>query len=173
MVSLSKNEFNVIGFLIRNFSKRFTIRNVAAKLKISAPGAHAVLKKLEKSNVVKAERLGTGLFYYVNLENKIARHLAAIVLLDHFDIKKIDTLNLEKESKAAIFDGKRLLIITSSEDSVKDICYKEFKGVDAICKSEDEFVNGLKETEISEILEKGNVLYGEELIVGLIKKVTR
>ena len=175
MISLSKNEFNVISFLARNFSKRFTIRNIASQLKISAAGAHAVLKKLEKSNVVEAERLGTGLFYYINLERGVARHLAAIVLLEHFDIKKIETKEIEKESKAAIFDGKKLLVITISADAVKDICYRDFKGIEVICKEEGGFVEALrnKDKVVLEILEKGNVLYGEELVVNMIKEAFR
>ncbi len=175
MISLSKNEFNVIGFLIRNFSKRFTIRNIALNLKISAAGAHAVLKKLEKSNIVKAERLGTGLFYYVDLDNKVANHLASIVLIEQFDVKKINFEEVEKESKAAIFDGKRLLVVTSNDDIVKDICYRSFKEIKVICKGEEEFIDALrdKEKDVLEILEKGNLLFGEDLVLNSIKKVMR
>src|SRR3989338_6651881 len=125
MISLSKAEFNVISFLIRNFSKRFTIRNIASSLKISAAGAHAALKKLELGGIVKAEKLGTGLFYEIDLDNKVAKHLTAAVLLEFYDIGKIDAAEIEKESKAALFDGKKLLVVTSNEDKVKDICYKK------------------------------------------------
>lgn len=175
MISLSKNEFNVIGFLVRNFSKRFTIRNIASELKISAAGAHAVLKKLEKSEIVKAEKLGTGLFYEINFGNKIADHLAAVSLLNHFEVKKINYEKIEEESKSIVFDSKKLVVVTSNSDGVKDICYRELKGVEVICKEEEEFVEALKseEKEVLEILEKGNVLFGEELILDSIKKVMR
>jgi len=175
MISLSKSEFNVIGFLIRNFSKRFTIRSIASSLGISAAGAHAVLKKLEKNGIVKAEKLGTGLFYEIDLGNKIARHLAAVMLLKYSDIKRINTEELEKESKAAVFDGKRLLVVTSDPDNVKDICYRDFKEIKVVCKEEEEFVDALrnKERDVLEILEQGNVLFGEELILDSIKRVMR
>ena len=175
MISLSKNEFNVISFLIRNFSKRFTIRSIALNLGISAAGAHAVLKKLEKGNIVKAEKLGTGLFYEINLDSKVAKHLSAVVLLDQFEVKKISTEEIEKESKAAIFDGKRAVVITSNSNTVQDICYRNFKEIKVICKEEEEFVEALrnKEKDILEILENGNVLYGEELVLNSIKKVMR
>ncbi len=175
MLSVSKSEFNVIGFLIRNFSKRFTIRSIASMLKISAAGAHAVLKKLEKNGVVKAERLGTGLFYEIDLENKTGKHLAAISLLNHFDVKKIDYGEIEKESKAAIFDGKKIVAVTGNSDGVRDICYRDFKELKVICKEEDEFAEALrsKEKEVLEILENGNVLFGEELVLNSIKKVMR
>lgn len=175
MISLSKSEFSVIGFLIRNFSKRFTIRNIAFNLKISAAGAHAVLKKLEKSNIVKAERLGTGLFYFINLDNKVANHLASIVLIEQFDVKKIDFEEIEKESKASIFDGRRLLVVTSNDDIVKDICYRNFKEIKVICKGEEEFIDALmnKKKDVLEILERGNVLFGEDLVLDSIKRVMR
>ena len=175
MISLSKSEFNVIGFLIRQFSKRFTIRSIASMLKISAAGMHAVLKKLEKNGIVKAEKLGTGLFYEIDLGNKIARYLAAVMLLKYSDIKRINTGELEKESKAAVFDGKRLLVVTSNEDNVRDICYRNFKELKVICKGEEELVDALrnKERDVLEILEQGNVVFGEELVIDSIKRVTR
>ncbi len=175
MISLSKSEFNVIGFLIRNFSKRFTIRSIASSLNISAAGMHAVLKKLEKNGIVKAERLGTGLFYEVDLDNKAANHLAAVSLLEHFDVKQIDFEEIEKESKAAVFDGKRLLVVTNDSDNVKDICYRELKEIKVICKEEEGFVEALrsKEKGVLEILENGNVLFGENLVLDVIKRVMR
>jgi len=175
MLSISKNEFNVIGFLIRKFSKRFTIRNIAFELKISSAGAHAVLKKLEKNGIVKAEKLGTGLFYEIDLNNKIGRHLAAISLISHFELKNVDFSEIEKESKAVVFDGKKALVITNDIDSVKDICYRNFKDMKLVCKSEDEFSEALmyNDEEILGILGSGNVIFGEELIVDVIKRVTR
>jgi DNA-binding Lrp family transcriptional regulator len=121
MLSLSKSEFRVIGFLIRNFSKRFTIRNIGSQLKISAAGAHSVLKKLEKNGVVRAEKLGTGLFYEINLNNKVAEHLAAASLLNYFSVKDMETRELDKECSAVVFDGKNALAITGNADRVRDI----------------------------------------------------
>jgi len=172
MLSISKSEFSVIGFLIRQISKRFTIRSIASELKISAAGAHAVLKKLEKNGVVKAEKLGTGLFYEIDLGNKIGEHLAAVSLLEHFDVKKVDFSEIEKESKAAIFDGKNMVVVTNNPDNVKDVCYRELKELKVICKGEEEFVDALRgnEKEVLEVLEQGNVLFGENLILELIRK---
>jgi len=175
MISLSKNEFNVIGFLVRNFSKRYTIRNIASILDVSAAGIHAVLKKLENNGVVKGEKLGTGLFYEVNLGNKVADHLAAVSLLSHFEIKGIDSSEIEKEGRAAVFDGKSLLVVTNNADSVNDICYRDHKEIKVICKDESEFNDCLagKDKEVLDIFEKGNVIFGEELILDSIKRAIR
>ena len=84
VLSLSDNEFSVLSFLVRNFTERLTIRNVAQRLNFSAAGVFNILKKLEKEDIVKGEKLGTGLFYSINFENKIALHIAEIVLLNDF-----------------------------------------------------------------------------------------
>ena len=81
VLSLSDNEFSVLSFLVRNFTERLTIRNIAQRLNFSAAGVFNILKKLDKENIVKGEKLGTGLFYAINFENKIALHIAEIVLL--------------------------------------------------------------------------------------------
>src|SRR3989338_100882 len=173
MLSVSKNEFNIIGFLARNFSKKFTIRNIASELKVSAPGAHASLKKLEKNNIVKAEKLGTGLFYEIDYANKTAYHLAAASLLDHFELKNISIKELENEAKAALFDGKEAIIITNSPDNANAICSK--MEIKCSCLSEDEFLEMLKvkDENVIHIIQKGNVLFGEEQVINLIKKVIR
>ena len=172
MLSISKNEFNVIGFLIRNFSSRFTIRNIASKLNISAAGAHAVLKKLEKNSVVKAERLGTGLFYELRLDNNIAKYLAAISLLKYCNV--VGNFEELRENKAVVFDGKSLLVISNDIDKVKDICYNKFKELKLVCTSEEEFTAALKgKREVLEILEQGNVIFGEEIVIDCIKRIIR
>ncbi|MBW2989736.1 hypothetical protein KY358_05470 [Candidatus Woesearchaeota archaeon] len=175
MISLSKNEFNVIGFLIRNFSKRFTIRNVASKIGITAAGAHAALKKLEGNRIVRAEKLGTGLFYEVNLDDKAAFHLAAFSLLRHFEIKDMDMDELKEAGRAAAFDGKNILVVANDKEKAKDICYTSFKGIKAICRKEEELIGDLRddESEASAILRKGNVLFGEELVLSVIKRAVR
>ena len=57
MLSLSDNEFSVIGFLTRNFSEKLTIRSMAQRLGFSAAGVFNILKKLEKENIVIGQKL--------------------------------------------------------------------------------------------------------------------
>lgn len=167
MLSLSDNEFSVLNFLVRNFTERLTIRNIAQKLDFSAAGVFNILKKLEKNNIVVGEKLGTGLFYSINFENKIAEHLAAIVLL--YSDERIEKINIEqlKQAKAAIFDKKNLLLITDNV-TVLDI---SIPNIDVIVKTEDEIIGLLrkKDSEILQLLKKGIVLFGENKIVEIIK----
>ena len=166
MLSLSDNEFSVISFLVRNFTERLTIRSIAQKLDFSPAGVFNILKKLEKHNIVVGERLGTGLFYGINFENKIAEHLAEIVLL--YSDEKIE-LNIEqlKQANAAILDEKSLLLITDNI-TVLDI---SVPNIEVLTKTEDEIIVLLrkKDSQMLQILKKGVVLFGEDKIVEIIK----
>lgn len=168
MLSLSDNEFSVLSFLVRNFSEKLTIRSVAQRLKFSPAGVFNILKKLEKENIVIWEKLGTGLFYSVNFENKIAEHLSAIVLL--YSDEKIEKINVEqlKQAKAAIFDKKSLLLIIDNV-TILDV---SIPNVDVIAKTEDEITDLFrkKDAAMLQFLKKGIVLFGEDKVVEIIKK---
>ena len=166
MLSLSDNEFGVISFLVRNFTEKLTIRNVAQRLNFSPAGVFNILKKLEKQRIVVGQKLGTGLFYSINFENKIAEHLAAIVLLYSDEKIEID-IEKFKQAKAAIFDKKTLLLITDNI-AVLDI---SIPNVEVIIKTEDEVISLLrkKDSVILQMLKNGVVLFGEDKIAEIIK----
>ncbi|MBI2649953.1 MarR family transcriptional regulator [Candidatus Woesearchaeota archaeon] len=166
MLSLSDNEFSVLSFLVRNFTERLTIRNIAQRLNFSPAGVFNILKKLEKQNIVAGQKLGTGLFYAINFENRIAEHLAAVVLL--YSEEKID-LDIEKlkNASAAIIDKKNLLLVVDNITTL-DV---SIPNVDVVVKTEDEIIDLLrkKDSQMLQILKKGIVLFGEDKIVEIIK----
>ena len=166
MMSLSDNEFSVINFLVRDFTERLTIRSIAKKLGFSAAGVFNILKKLEKENIVIGQKLGTGLFYFINFESRIAGHLAAIVLAYSEEKISVDIGQL-RQAKAAIYDRKSLLIVTDNITSL-DLT---LPNINVISKTEDEAVALLrkKDAELLEILKKGVVLLGEDKLVNIIK----
>ena len=171
MLSLSDNEFSVLNFLVRNFTEKLTIRNIAQRLNFSPAGVFNILKKLEKQNIVVGQKLGTGLFYSINFENKIAEHLAGIVLL--YSEEGI-SLNVEqlKQAKAAIFDKKIILLITDNV-AFLDIA---IPNIEVIVKTEDGVIGLLrkKDPAILQMLKNGVVLFGEDKIVEIIKQcITR
>ena len=171
MLSLTDNEFSVISFLVRNFTEKLTIRNIAHRLNFSPAGVFNILKKLEKQNIVVGQKLGTGLFYSINFENKIAEHLAEIVLL--YSDKKIE-LEIEqiRQAKAAIFDEKTLILITDNITALEIT----IPNTEVVIKTEDEVIGLLrkKDSEMLQLLKKGIVLFGEDKAVEIIKNcVTR
>src|SRR3989338_2118870 len=167
MLSLSDNEFSVLGFLVRNFAERLTIRSIAQRLNFSAAGVFNILKKLEKDGIVTGEKLGTGMFYSIDFENKVAAHLAAICLLISDDkFEKIGTEKL-KQAKAAIFDKKTLILVTDSVTTVE----AEIPNVSVMVKTDDELMQLFrkKNPDVLNVLKKGIVLFGEEHVVEIIK----
>ena len=165
MLSLSDNEFSVISFLVRNFTEKLTIRSIAQRLEFSAAGVFNILKKLEKQNIVTGQKFGTGLFYSVNFESKVAEHLAAIVLV--YSEEKQDKIISEqlKQAKAAVFDKKSLLIVGDSFSEIS------IPNVTIVTKTEEELNESFrkKDSDALQILKKGIVLHGEELIVKAIR----
>ena len=166
MLSLSDNEFSVINFLVRNFTEKLTIRNLAQRLGFSAAGVFNILKKLEKEGIVAGQRLGTGLFYSINFGNKLSQHLAAIILLYS---KEKPAINVEKikHAKSAVFDMNTLLLVTDIITNIE----VDMPNVNVISKTEDEIIELFKkkDQEMMQLLKKGIVLFGEEKIVNIIK----
>ena len=167
MLSLSDNEFSVINFLVRSFSEKLTIRNIAQRLNFSSAGVFNILKKLEKQNIVVGQKLGTGLFYSINFDNKIAEHLASVVLLYSED--KIERISNEqiKQANAAMFDKKNLLLI-SDNVTVIDLT---IPNINVIVKTKDEIESLLrkKDPDMIQLLKKSVVLFGESKVVEIIK----
>ena len=166
MLSLSDNEFSVINFLVRNFSEKLTIRSIAQRLGFSPAGVFNILKKLERENVVFGQKLGTGLFYSIKLENKLSQHLASIVLLYSDEKPSIDVGQF-RQAKSAIFDRKILLLVSDNLTNFEI----SIPNVSVISKTEDELTELLRkrDQEILQILKKGIVLFGEDKIVSIIK----
>tara|TARA_Y100000310_G_scaffold258915_1_gene267460 strand:- start:1590 stop:2099 length:510 start_codon:yes stop_codon:yes gene_type:complete len=164
MLSLSDNEFAVLNFLIRNFTSKDTVRSIAKKLGFSPAGVYNILKKLEKLEIVNGEKFGTGLFFRLNLENKVACYLSLTVLVGFYD-HSIDLEDKKSGSSFAIYDKKRVLFLSDSSDI-------DLGDVEVVVKTEEEFVNAVKEKddEILSILRDGNVIFGEESLLEIIKK---
>lgn len=168
MLSLSDNEFAVINFLVRNFSELYTVRNIAKRLGFSPAGVYNILKKLEQQGIVNGQKLGTGLFFRVNLENKVARHLSMAVLVGFYD-STIDLRKYEKNAKAILFDKKNVLFVTDNV-VVSDFAVE---GYNVVVKNADDFIDSLRRREpfLMDILRKSNVVFGEEFVVDVIKSL--
>ncbi|MFH1850319.1 MAG: hypothetical protein ABH879_09160 [archaeon] len=164
MKSLSQIELTVINFLVRNFSRRLTVRSIAKELKTSAAGAYQAVKKLEESGILVFERLGTGLFYNVDLENPIARHLAAIVLLEGSAAKTLIDLSesAKRDATAAIVLRTEAVIIS----------HKGINSSKCSVIAEHDFEESLRMRDKKALswLAGGKVIYGENFIVNAIGK---
>ena len=168
MLSLSDNEFAVVNFLVRSFTERLTVRNIAKKLNFSPAGVYNILKKLERQNIAHGERLGTGLFYRINLESKTAKYLALAVLVGFFDYN-INLIQYISKAKTALFDKKSVLFIVDNIAIPSDFTVEN---VNVVVKSEDEFIESIRKRDqlVLGLLKNSTVVFGEEFIVEVIKR---
>ena len=170
MLSISDNDSEIIEFLLKNYSKRYTIREIALKLNISPAGAHKSLKKLEEGKIVKSEKLGTGLFYEIDFDNRAARHLTAFILAQDKSVYDIESI---KENVKALIVNKKVLLVSDVHDieTLRNTAAKIFTGKNIVIMSEEEFMENIRKTEkeLVEIL-KGIIVYGEELIVEAVSE---
>ena len=168
MLSLSDNEFAVINYLTRNFSSRDTIRSIAKKLSFSPAGVYNILKKLEKQNIVTGERFGTGLFYKLNLNNKVCQYLALTTLVGFYDYT-LDISKFTEQAKIAIYDKKTVLMVVENPEQITESSIGDAK---LMAITHEEFTEDLKDvnSEVSKFVKTGTVVSGESELLEIIKR---
>lgn len=195
MYSLTQNEARVMNFLARNFDERNSINGIGRKLKLSPMGAYKILKKLEKINAVKSEKIGNAAYYKINLDEEIGRKLAEFVLVQNeFNntYAKVYAEELRKLKDAAlgcIMYGSILkigkeardvdaLIIIEKKDYTKaskkldeDIRQLAAKRIHDVMMTKEDLANNLRNGNeaMIDMLKYGQVLWGVDVIVEAIK----
>ncbi len=164
MQQLSKFSLRAIGYLVRHFDEPQTVRQIAMKIGISPPSLAKGFKELEESGIVSGKRFGTGILYCLNLQNPVARHLAAASVLSTSIPEELR--EIAKRAKAVIRKGDELLIVDESHHEYRSEKYKTKK------TSPDEFRAGLikRDNEIIAFIREGELLSGEELFLDAIDK---
>ena len=67
---LPVNLTKIIEYLFRNFSDKFNVNQIARSLKISVGSAYKILKSLNKKEILIYQKIGNGIYYNLNLDNK-------------------------------------------------------------------------------------------------------
>ncbi|MBS3109156.1 hypothetical protein J4227_01350 [Candidatus Woesearchaeota archaeon] len=173
MIAISDNDQKIIAFLIKNYASRFTTREIGLKLKISPAGSYKSLKKMEKGGIVVAEKLGTGLFYDINLRKTSAFHLACFVAsTDEKDVKELSEL-----TRLVLKHQNGILVVTGhhSLEQAKAAAAKIFKEDKLGVMSDDEFVSGIlsRDNHISGMIQSGTILFGSEFLIKALQRRAR
>ena len=194
MLNLTENEARVMDFLVRNIKERYNINQLAKKLILSPMGAYKVLKKLEKANAIKAEKIGNAIYYKANLNEEVGSKLAELVLLQNEfsnttakvyanDLKKLKDLaescilfgSVIKAGKEAN-DIDVIIIIKEKyhkkiKKELEDIKSISTKKIHDLIMTKEDFVNNLRKNNVTmlDMLKYGQILWGAEIIVGAIK----
>ncbi len=167
MLSLSDNEFAVLNYLVRNFRERLTVRAISKKLGFSSAGVYVILKKLEEAQIVVGEKLGTGLFYRMNLENKAAYYFACAVLVEFYH-HTLPIADMASKAAIALFNGKELLLIADAAAIGSDITIPQVKTVVVTVTA---FTDALRKKDAAtlKLLQTSNVLFGEQKLLEIIR----
>lgn len=197
MIGLTGNEAKVMDYMIRNFDQRNSINQIARKLNLSPNGAYKILKKLEKNNYIKPERINNGICYKPNLEDVEGRKLAEYILSQknlntYAKVQAEDLMQLEDISLGCILFGSVLrkgkeardvdvIIIMEKKDfdkvygRVKELKEMKPKKIHAIYLLRDDFFKQIvkKDEMILSAIRKGQILWGSEIIMEAIKNVAR
>lgn len=192
MVSLSENEQKVINFLVRNFTEKYNINQIAKKLKLSPRGSYKILYKLESQAVLKSENLGNAIFYQLDYSKPLAIQLARLVLIEREIKPRIkviieDLEPLKVVTKCAVLFGSiletakandidLLLVLEKSRfsdmqkitDQINKISPKK---IHSIIQTKSDLLNNIKKRDkiVIDVIKKGMILWGEDLIVDCIR----
>ena len=183
-----------MDFLVRNFKERNSINQIARRLKLSPMGAYKILKKLEKANAIKAEKIGNAVYYRADLDEEIGRKLAEFVLVQSEfnntfakvyaeDLRKLKDVALScilygsilkagKEAKDVdaliIIEKKDYKKISNKLAGIQQIAAKR---IHDIRMTKEDLAKNLKKgnNAMIDMLKYGQVVWGADIIVEAIK----
>ena len=196
---LAANLIKIVEFLFRNIPNKFNVNQIARELEISVGSAYKILKSLEKKDVLFSQKIGNGIYYALNLDNKEAENITGLVLMEsrskslaknpHASIYAKDLKDAEKLSKAIILFGSILdtkdakdvdilfIIDKGKLKAVEDFCMKlsdlRPKRVNPLLMTMADFKVNIKKQDkvIVDILKKGVILSGEDAVINILRGV--
>lgn len=196
---LSTNLLKIVEFIFRSIPNKFNVNQIARELKISVGSAYKILKSLEKKGVFNSQKIGNGIYYALNLDNREAGNVTELVLMEsrnkslaknsRASIYAIDLKEAEKLSRAIILFGSVLytkdakdvdvlfIINKGKSKLVEDFCMKlsdlRPKRINPLLMTAADFKSNIKKQDkvIVDILKKGIILSGEDVIIGALRGV--
>lgn len=194
---LTKNEHKIINLLLRHTYENFTIREISRKINITPMGARKILNKFKKENILISKKIGTGIFYKLNFNNRITQKICELVLAQNklnlfAQVYAEDLKILENCTESCILFGSILvrgekardvdvmLLIEKEqyknvEKISQELSEKKAKKIHFMMQTKEDFIKNLtqKNKAVLNIIKNGVVLWGENHIVEAIKNVVK
>lgn len=194
MVHISENELKTLNFLVRHFTEKYSINQLAKKLGITPKGLHKLLKRLEKNNIVESEKLANAVFYKLNFSSDFARKSAELSLfedikLPYARVQARDLESLRKFCLAAILFGSVLekgdkagdidVLLVFEKKNYKKVRQEvgkiqslKPKHIQTVVQTPQDLINNFKKPDevMLEILRTGKILWGHDIIVNSVKE---
>jgi len=194
---ITKNEAKVLNFVVRNFNERNSINEIGRRLKLSPMGIYKILKKLEKVNAIRPEKIGNGIYYKANLDDEMSIKLAEFVLAQndlnpYARIQAEDLNQLKDVAIGCILYGSVLKkgkeandidfmpIIDHKKNAEKyyikfdELRQMKPKKLHDIAVIKEDLVKGIKKNDVVIIraIKEGEILWGSEVVVEAIRNGT-
>lgn len=196
---LPGNLAKIVEHLVRNVPNRFNVNQIARGLEISVGSAYKILKSLHEREIVVSQRIGNGIYYALNLDNKEAGKVVELVLMEsknkslaknpQASVYAKDLQEATKFSRAAILFGSILerkdandvdvlfIIDKGKAKAAEGFCLRlsnlRPKRVNPLLMTAADFRKNVVKQDrvVTDILKKGMIIFGEDEIVKALKGV--
>ena len=192
MLALTNNEARMADFLLRNFTERYSINQLAKELNLSPQGAYKMAKKLEKARILKPEPIGNAIYYRPNLDDELGRKTAELVLAykdinSYARVQAKDLERLKAHTVCAVLFGSVLTKAENAGDidvlivleegqlnkmhkALMEIQSIKSKKISEMLQTREDLVRNIKKRDapLLDAIRTGQVLWGSEIIVEAI-----
>lgn len=193
---LTKNEQQLVTYLWKNYTEQLSINELAKRIDITPKGAYNILKKFEKVGLVTKKTIANAVIYQFNYQNQKTKDVVKYALKSeqppnsYVAVLEKDLQLIQKMADASILFGSVLTkglhandldvlaIINPKNLFALKAKIKEFesispKKVHLVIQTKADMQKNLckKDPVILEILRKGHILWGYDLLYQLIENV--
>ncbi len=194
MTNITDNEMLFVLSIFKNPEIEYNANSIAKHMGISSMGALKIAKRLEKQGIISSRELGKAKFYKLNLDNGYVKQYARFLLNREAEqapayvkvwvselknIKSADSgilfgsvLKKQKESKdidvLLITDKKRF---SKLKKEIEDINFINIKKLHPVYQTREDIKKNIEKGDkvvLNAI--RGIVVFGEDIIIDLIKK---
>lgn len=189
---LTSNEKKVLRLLFTAFDRFYSINNVAKQCGLAPNGAYKILKKFEKEGILKAKNIANIKSYSINFNDEKTDNVLELVLIPKLEgrvkCRSEDFTGLKKIAKACVMFGSYINLKKEPHDLdvlfvIDRKNFKEYKKsladikdavpskIHDILQTEKDLKNNIlkKDSAILRILIEGTILWGQSVIVEVIK----
>lgn len=194
MIKITDNEMLFVLEIFKSPDVEYNANSMAKHLGISSMGALKIAKRLEKEDIVIPKKLGRATFYRLNLDNDYVKYYVKFLLKGESEqahpyvkrwvneLRKINSADviilfgsvIKKHEKANDID---VLFMTNKKKfpklkkEIDDINLINMKKLHPIYQTEEDLKKNIKKrNKIILNALKGIFIFGEDVIIGLIKE---
>ncbi len=193
MMTLTKNEREVVLILLKDFTSFYNANSISKVLKISHVGAQKIFKRLLNEDLVVSKIIGKSIIYKLNFGNDYVNQLTSFLLADeanNFKRWKEEFKELFKNNRIVMLFGSAIKDYSSARDIDLMIVLeeKDLKEVNLIIRKKEEIlpkkIHAIKLTDtdllenikkkdkaVVDIVKNAIILYGQDKYVDILKNV--